>query len=143
MLKGSTYMVRPRMEPLEELLELAAHHEGVFPVVGGAGVVLGERADEGAVFDAGDIVGGGARVEAAGPELLVEPGEGAGVDQLLAEEVVLVLGAVDPVDGVGLAELGHLFDPADEVFVGGGGRLDGGGLVIQNGVLHIGSRAPA
>ena len=66
----------------EELLELLAHHEGVFPVVGGAGVVFGERADEGAVFDAGDVVGRGAGVEAAGPELLVEPDEGAGFDQL-------------------------------------------------------------
>ena len=41
----------------EERLELLAHDEGIFPVVGGAGVVLGERADEGAVFDAGDVVG--------------------------------------------------------------------------------------
>ena len=55
--KGRTYMVRPRMQPLEEGLELLAHDEGVFPVVGGAGVVLGEGADVGAVFDAGDVVG--------------------------------------------------------------------------------------
>ena len=56
----------------EERLELLAHDVGVFPVVGGAGVVFGERADEGAVFDAGDVVGGGAGVEAAGPEVFVE-----------------------------------------------------------------------
>ena len=50
-------------------------------------------------------------------------------DELVAEEVVLGLGAVDPVDGVGLAEVGHLFDPADEVLVGGGrdGEGCGGG----------------
>ncbi len=114
----------------EELLELAAHHEGVFPVVGGAGVVFREGADEGAVFDAGDVVGGGAGVEAAGPEILVETGERAGLDELIAEEVVLSLGAVDPVDVVGLAEVRHLFDPADEVFVGcgrGGEGCGGGG----------------
>ncbi len=107
------------------LLELLAHHVGVFPVVGGAGGVFGERADEGAIFDAGDVVGGGAGEEAAGPELFVELGEGAGVDELVAEEVVLGLRAVDPVDAVGLAEVGHLFDPADEVFVGGGWGCDG------------------
>ena len=119
----------------EELLELLAHDEGVFPVVGGAGVVFGEGADEGAVFDAGDVVGGGAGVEAAGPELLVEAGEGAGGDELVAEVVVFGLGAVDPVDGVGLAEVGHLFDPADEVLVGGGWGGDGGVFIC---VLSIG-----
>ena len=112
----------------EELLELAAHDVGVFPVVGGAGVVLGERADEGAVFDAGDVAGAGAGEEAAGPELLVEFGEGASLDELVAEEVVLGLGAVDPVDVIGLGEVGHLFDPADEVLVGGRRRGDLCGL---------------
>ena len=114
------------MRAAEELLQLAAHLEGVFPVVGGAGVVLGERADEGAVFDARDVVGRGAGVEAAGPHLLVELEEGAGLDQLVAEQLVLCLRAVDPVDGRGLGELGHLFDPADEMLVGG--RGSGGGL---------------
>ncbi len=126
--KGSTYMVRPRMAAFEESLELLAHDEGIFPVVGGAGVVFGEGADEGAVFDAGYVVGRRAGVEAAGPEFLVEFGEGAGGDELIAEVVVLGLGAVDPVDGVGLAQVGHLFDPADEMLVCGGRGCDGGCL---------------
>ena len=101
----------------EELLELLTHHEGVFPVVGRAGVVLGEGADEGAVFHAGDVVGCGAGVEAAGPELLVEFGEGSCLDELIAEVVVFGLAAVDPVNASGLGEVGHLFHPADQVLV--------------------------
>ena len=75
----------------EELLELAAHDEGVFPVIGGTGVVFRERADEGAVFDAGDVVGGGAGVEAARPEVFVEGEEGAGFDEEIADVLVLLL----------------------------------------------------
>ncbi len=118
----------PTHGAFEESLELLAHDEGVFPVIRRAGVVFGEGADEGAVFYAGYVVGGRARVEAAGPEFLVEFGEGSGGDELVAEIVVLGLGAVDPVDGVGLAEIGHLFDPADEMFVCGGRGCDGGCL---------------
>ena len=40
---------------VEQLLQLAAHLERVHPVVGRAGGVLRQRADEGAVLDAGDI----------------------------------------------------------------------------------------
>ncbi len=40
----------------EDLLQLLAHGEGIFPVVGGAGVVPGERADEGAVFYSRHII---------------------------------------------------------------------------------------
>ena len=116
------------MAPREELLELAAHGEGVFPVVGGTGGVFRERADEGAIFDAGYVVGGGPGIEAAGPELLVEAGKGAGLDEAIAEKVVLGLGAVDPVDGVRLGKIGHLFHPANEVFVGGEGCGDCGGF---------------
>ena len=110
----------------EELLDPLAHDIGVFPVVGGAGVVLGERADEGALLDARDIGGRGAGIETAGPLLIVEREEGAGLDQLVAEEVVLLLSAGDPVDALGLGEFGHLFDPANEMGVGG--RGSGGGL---------------
>ena len=104
----------------KERLELLAHDEGIFPVVGGAGIVLGERTDEGAVLHAGDIVGRAAGVEAARPLGFREPGEGAGLDQPIAEPGVLFCRAIDPVDASRLAEIGHLVDPADEVFVGGG-----------------------
>ena len=59
-------------------------------------------ADEGAVLDAGDVARVGAGEEAVRPLLRVQPDEGAGVDELLAEPVVLLVGAVAPVDGVGL-----------------------------------------
>ena len=114
----------------EEGLELTAHAVRIFPVVGGPGVVFGERADESAVFDACDVVGGGASVEAAGPFCFGEPGEGACVDECVAEAGVLFLRAVEPVDGLRLTELGHLFDPADEVFVGGG-RGGGAGMGVK------------
>src|SRR5208283_4892277 len=110
----------------EELLDPLAHDIGVFPVVGGAGVVLGERADECALLDARDVGGRGAGVKAAWPLLIVEREEGDGLYELVAEEVVLLLSAGDPVDALGLGEFGHLFDPANEMSVGG--RGSGGGL---------------
>ncbi len=117
----------------EELFHPLAHDEGVFPVVGGAGVVLGEGTDEGAVLHARHIGGHGARVEAAGPLLVVEREEGAGLHQLVAQHLVLVLRAGDPVDVRRLGEFGHLFDPANEVSVGG--RGSGGGPGRHGGVL--------
>ena len=56
------------------------HLGRVHPVVGGTGVGLVDRADEGAVLDPGDVAGVGGAVEGVG--LRVEPAEGAGVDQL-------------------------------------------------------------
>ncbi len=41
---------------LEEGFEFFAHDVGVFPVIGGACVVFGEGADEGAVFDSCHII---------------------------------------------------------------------------------------
>ena len=108
----------------EDLLQLAVHLVRLDPVVGGAGVVARERADEGAVFHPGDVVGRGAGVKAAWPLLVIEWEEGAGFDQPIAQPVVFGLGAVDPVDGCGLGEIGHLLHPADEVLVRRG-RLGG------------------
>ena len=71
-------------------------------------------------------LGVGARIEAPRPLLLVQPEEGAGLHQLVAEEFVLRLRAVDPVNGRRLGQIGHLLHPADQVLVGGGGR--GGAL---------------
>ena len=102
---------------VEEALELAAHVVGIFPIVGGAGGVLGIGADEGAIFDAGYIIGIGTGIKAAGPEFLVEPDESAIGDHFLAQVVVFFLGAVDPVDARGVREFGHFLDPAKEVVV--------------------------
>src|SRR5262249_53514974 len=51
----------------------------------------------------------------------VELDEGAGVDQLLAEERVLLVGPVEPVDVVRLAQLDHVLDPGEESGITGGG----------------------
>ena len=67
----------------EELLELPAHLERIFPVVGRPRVVLRQRADEGAIFDAGHVAGIRARVIAARPQLLVQLDERAAGDHLL------------------------------------------------------------
>ena len=58
-----------------------------------------------------------------------EPLEGAGVDHLLAEAVVLFVAAVAPVDGLGLAQRGHVGHPGDQLGVLDiGGRLHGEAL---------------
>jgi hypothetical protein len=46
-----------------------------------------------------------------------ELGEGARLDELLAQELVLVVGAVEPVDVGGLAELHHVLHPGEEAGV--------------------------
>ena len=55
MLKGTTYIVRPRIAAGEEPVQLRAHLGGVHPVVRGPGVGLALGADEGAVLDPGDV----------------------------------------------------------------------------------------
>ena len=103
--------------PVEELLQLLAHLERIFPVVGGASVIFRERADEGAVLDARDIVGIRARVETARPQLLIELGEGAAVNHLGTKLVVFFLRPVHPMNGGGFGESRHLFDPAEQVII--------------------------
>ena len=99
----------------EEVAQGLLHLEGIRPVVGRAGAVLGEAANERAVFDAGDVARVGAGEIAAGPVLLVEPDERAARDQLPAQRVVLLRRTVDPVDAVGFAQGHHLVDPRDEM----------------------------
>ena len=117
MLNGSTYIVRPRIAAVEQFLQRPAHLERVFPVVGRTGGVLRKRTDEGAILDASDVAGVGARVVTARPEFLVQLDERAAATIWRAERVVLLRRAVDPVDGGGLGQLGHLLDPAQQVGV--------------------------
>ena len=95
---GTTYIVRPRIEPRNSSVSVLAHLGGVAPVVGRAGVVLVLGADEGAVLDAGHVARVGAREVGVRALGVGEPLEGAGVDELLAELVVLLGRAVAPVD---------------------------------------------
>ncbi len=104
---------------VEEPFERLAHLERIDPVVRRSGRLLGKRADERAVFDPCHVAGVRAGEVAARPFLLVQLDEGAGRDHLRAERVVFLLRAVDPVDGGGLAEVGHLLDPLQQMLVFG------------------------
>ena len=99
MLKASTYIVRPAIAPANSSLSVRAHLERVDPVVGRAGVVLRQRADEGPRFDACDVARVRPRVETPGPQLLVQPDERAAPDHFATELVVFRLRSVHPVDG--------------------------------------------
>ena len=64
MLNGITYIVRPRMHPVEEPVEDLVHLLRLHPVVRGAGVLRGPAADERAVLDASDVARVGPSEEA-------------------------------------------------------------------------------
>ena len=95
----------------------SSHLERIFPVVGRPRGVLRERTDERAILDARHVARIRPRVVAARPQVLVELDECAGLHHLRAQRVVLVLGAVHPMDGGRLSEGGCFFNPADEVLV--------------------------
>src|SRR5262249_56627458 len=80
-------------------------------------------ADEGAVLDTGDVAR--VRRRPIGPGALgpVELDERARLDELLAQQLVLVLGAVEPVHRVRLAEGDHLLHPTQQLLVPGGGSV--------------------
>ena len=130
--KGTTYIVRPTIAALEEAVQLLPHLGRVAPVVGRAGVVLVLGADEGAVFDPGDVGGVGEGEVGVRPLGVGEALEGAGVDQGLGQGVVLLGGAVAPVDGVGLGQGGDLTDPGEQLWVGGQRRGGGRGQVAHS-----------
>ena len=114
--------MRPAIAALEEAVQLLAHLGRVAPVVGRAGVVLVLGADEGAVLDPGHVGGVGEGEVGVRPLRVGELLEGAGVDQGLGEGVVLLGGAVAPVDRVGLGQRRDLADPGEQFGVGGQAR---------------------
>ncbi len=113
----------PLHRALEEVAEQLAHLGRVAPVVVGAGVDLVGRADEGPVLDAGDVAGVGASEVGVGALGVGELLEGPRVDELLAEEVVLLGRAVAPVDRIRLRERCELLDPLEQLRVGRGRRV--------------------
>src|ERR1019366_7776635 len=90
------------------------------PVVGGAGVLLLDRADEGAGFDAGDVRGVGCAVERVGFDVLVEAGEGAWRAEPVGQGLPLLVRASDPGDALGCGQCGDLSDPGGKPAVAGG-----------------------
>ena len=115
---GTTYIVRPFIEPLKSSPSGSRISAGSRQLLVGPGVLLALGADEGAVLDPGDVAGVGARQVGVGALGVGELLEGAGVDQLLAEAVVLLRRAVAPVDRVGLGQLRDLLDPGEQLRVG-------------------------
>ena len=104
---------------VEQLADLRVGLGGVHPVVGGARLVLGGRADEGEVLDARDVVRVRAVQVAARELLLVERLEDLQLHRLGGELLLLLVGTVAPHDVIGLREGGHLGDPLDEMRVAG------------------------
>ncbi len=103
-------------------LQLGAHFSGLAPVVGGAGIFLASRADEGAVFHAGHVGGVGPGEVGVRAQLGVELLERAGSHELGAQAVVLFGGAVAPDDVLGLQQGGHLGHPGNQLGVFDVGR---------------------
>ena len=106
----------------EELGERLAHLGRVPPVVGGPGVDLVGRADEGPVLHPGHVARVGVGPVAVRPLGLGQPGEGALVHQQLAQPVVLLGRTVAPLDRVGGGERRHLLHPGDQLAIVGGGH---------------------
>ena len=106
---------------LELLVESGPHLLRGHPVVGGARILLLFGADEGAVLDARHVAGVGAGKKAVGPLFRVQAGVDAGLDQLVAESIVFLLGSVAPVDAFRLAKCGHFVDPVQKFLVVGAG----------------------
>src|SRR5277367_3642580 len=119
MLNGSTYMVRPRMQPLKSSFSFRRISNGFAQLFVRTGTVLGKGADERTVFHAGHVARIGLGIIAPRPKFLVKLDESASFDHLLAERVVFLLGTVHPMDSVGLSEGNHFPDPLKEVFVTG------------------------
>ncbi|CVN70124.1 Uncharacterised protein [Streptococcus pneumoniae] len=123
----------------ERVVEDPVHLRRVHPVVGEAGVLLLLGADEGAVLHTGDVGGIGERGEGVGELVLGQAGQGARRHELVRETVALLLGAVDPLDGVRLRQLCDLSDPLAQLGVvrgrvrQGAIRERGGGVVSHGG----------
>ena len=61
----------PGHAAVEKPLQLFAHLERLYPIIGRTRAILGERTNESAVFDAGHVARVGTGIITTGPELLV------------------------------------------------------------------------
>ena len=111
--------------------ERLAHLLRVAPVVGGAGVVLVLGADEGPVLDPGHVAGIRAGQVGVGPLGVRELLERARLDQGPAEVVVLLGGAVAPVDRVGFGRVPRPRPPTRGASGGWWARRSSGSLVSE------------
>ena len=112
MLKGMTYMVRPRMQPVEQAAQAFAFISlGCTQLLVGPASSLLRLQMKVRSSTRATSLGIGAGQEAVGALLRVEADEGARLDHLLAKAVVFLLRAVAPVHSLRLAERDHLLDP--------------------------------
>src|SRR5580693_5408535 len=98
-------MVRPRIDPLKSALSFLRMTKGSSQLLVGPALSLESEQMK---------VRSSTRATS-----LADAGKGAGRYKLIAEEVVLRLRAVHPVNGRRLGEVGHLLHPANQVCVGG------------------------
>ena len=111
---------------LEQAVQGGAHLLGRPPVIGRTGVLFLLGADDGAVFDTGDVPGVRTRQIRVGSLGFRELRESAAVDEPLSEALVLVRRSVTPQDRVGLGQLGDFLHPGEQLRVVGGRRHLGG-----------------
>ena len=114
---GTMYIVRPRIEPLKSSVSSARISSGSRQLLFGPASISLASADERAVLDARHVIRIGAREIGVGTQLLVEAKERAGLHHLLAELVVLLHGAVAPVDVRRLDEGCYLAHPLKQLLV--------------------------
>ena len=109
--------------PLHAILENVTRAPIAFvrqqPVIGRAGVAFIPGADIGQMLGAGDVIEGGAVVNAAGQFFLVELDQLAGLERFFFQPVFFRLRSVAPDDAVRFAQLGALAHPFSQFFVFG------------------------
>ncbi len=91
--------------------QLGAHFGGIGPVVGGACAGRGLGADEGPVFDAGDVRWGRTGKKAVRALFRIEAGESAFFNHQGSEAVPFGSGAIAPLNRVGHTKGGDFCDP--------------------------------
>ena len=115
--KGTTYIVRPRIEPRNSSVSVARISSGSTQLLVGPASSGCRGADEGALLDPGDVGGVRAGPVAARALGVRELGERPPVHEQPAQPVVLVGRAVAPLDPVGLGERSDSVDPVEELAV--------------------------
>ncbi len=134
MQNGTTYIVRPRMQPSKRPANVARISAGAIQLlVGPASASFSEQMKVRSSTRATSL-GSEARVEGVRALLGVQPHERAAVDQLGGQPVPFLLRAVAPHDGVGLGQFGDLADPFSQL---GQARFGSavGGLNANHGCL--------
>ena len=117
MLNGSTYIVRPRMQPLKSSFSFLRISNGFTQLFVGPALSFESEQMNVRSSTRATSLGVGARVVTTGPEFLVQLDEGAARDHLAHRAIVLFLRAIHPMNRGGRRQLRHFFDPPQQVLV--------------------------